>query len=222
MRMYDVPPTQRRDLLSRELGDKQRKSVLALAEKRQLEPALLDGVLAGIDSLCDPTPLPFNWDLSKVICWDPAAQPAVALGDNIVEEPFPYKYEAQEFVLIKPTPGAAESFWLARLQAVGGPNRRGEYEVWWLKPYNAAKPYETTWNPLYREGRQPWLDWQFEEGIQDAVPMVANGKKLSKVYAKIIMSFVTRWAQIEVEANHDVYMDDGPSDDPVGDDLHLN
>ena len=58
--MVDVPPTQRRDILLPGTVDKQKESILQLAEKRHIDPTLLEDVLAGVESLGDDADLPFN------------------------------------------------------------------------------------------------------------------------------------------------------------------
>ncbi len=48
--------------------------------------------------------------------------------------------------------------------------------------------------PMTRRGqnRQPCLDWQFEEGIQDAVVMISGGKKISACQVQENNSIVYR------------------------------
>jgi hypothetical protein len=150
-------------------------------------------VIDGIDLLGSDEPLHFDWDLDGFLNRD-ADAPVQAPAANPVLEDFQYLYSPPQFVLVQPLPDADEDFWIGRLEASGGPGRRGEYELWWMAPFNPNKPYDTTWR-LARSNGQPFLDWQFQEGIQDAVVMIANGGKISAKSKKTIRSFVRRWRQ---------------------------
>jgi hypothetical protein len=195
MEMEEVPPTQRRDILADALVEKQKASILKLAGQRHINPTVLESVLDGIDLLGDEDDLEFDWDLDSFMNRDEDAPVVVAEDeDNQLLGDFAYKYDPGQYVLIQPLPGAEAEFWLGRLEAAGGPDRRGEYEVWWMSAFNDSRPYDTTWN-LERHNGQPFLDWQFEEGVQDAVVMISNGKKISARSKKTIRSFVARWQQ---------------------------
>ena len=191
--MVDVPPCQRRPILDDDQVKKQKKSITALALKRRINPDLITGVLAGVDSLGDEADLPFNWDLSRLLNYDVADAHEMADDDEKAvdaNDKFAYKYALDTIVLIRPRV-LGDSFWLGKVVNLGGePDHVGEYEVWWME---SATEFGT-WK-MSRANRKPLMDWQPEESIQDSVVMVSNEKKLHKKSMKLIRDYMERWKQ---------------------------
>jgi hypothetical protein len=202
--MDDVPPTQRRDLLSAQLVENQKASISAVGIQRLIDPDLLVGVLAGVDSLGDPTDLEFNWDLSRCMSWDPDADGAPmqeVKDEDIVLGPFPYQYPVGECVLFKPTVGAEDAFWVGLIMSLGldAEGRRGEVEICWL---SARKDYGT-YNKRLDAQKRPMMDWQYDEAIQDNLLMVSHGRKISARSVTAISHWIERWAQDDIVDGND-------------------
>jgi hypothetical protein len=204
LRMVNVPPTQRRDLLADKLVRNQKESILSLADVRHFDPDELADVLAGVDSLSSEEELPFDWDLSAVLNWDSdraAERLEEAKRANEADIPFDYKYATQTVCLVKPT-DSVDEFWLTLIIALGNSDHRGEYEVWWLTPFNKNKPYTTTYHPL-KVNRVAMVGWEYEESLTDDVGMVAHGKKISVRSQKTIKEWVRRWEQADAGPDAD-------------------
>jgi hypothetical protein len=191
--MSVVPPTQRRLVLEDDVVSKQKESILTLAEKRRINPDLLTGVLAGVDSLGNEDDLPFNWDLSRLLNFDAQAMVDDDMKQAEDEAKFAYKYELDTIILVRPTGADAgeEPFWLAKVVSFGtDAEHMGQYEVWWMQ---ATRRFGT-WR-LSRNNRKPLMDWLLETSIQDCVRMVKGGKKLRKKSVTLIKKFMERWKQ---------------------------
>jgi hypothetical protein len=120
---------------------------------------------------------------------------------NEAEIPFDYKYATQTVCLVKPS-DSVDEFWLTLIIALGNSDHRGEYEVWWLTPFNKNKPYTTTYHPL-KVNRVAMVGWEYEESLTDDVGMVAHGKKISVRSQKTIKEWVRRWEQADAGPDAD-------------------
>jgi hypothetical protein len=128
--------------------------------------------MAGLDSLGDEAELPFDWDLSRLLNFDPAGAPAVMDdGDDGKQElqdgadEFAYQYKLDTVVFLRPMNNAALSFWLGKVVRLGEGDHLGEYELWWFK---SKRPFGV-YHPWYTTKRKPMVDWQLESSIQDSV-----------------------------------------------------
>jgi hypothetical protein len=208
--MVDVPPTQRRPLLTDELVTKQKASILALAERRRISPDLLTGVLAGVDSLGEDADLPFTWDLSRLLNYNADAVNDMVDDDEKVDgnEMFAYKHELDTIVLIRPTGLNDEPFWLGKLVNLGAaPDHIGQYEVWWM----CSTTLFGTWTMCFNN-RKPLVDWQPESSIQDTVRMVKKGKKINKKSVRLIKNYMKRWQQEVDEVDGDLEPESIPAE----------
>jgi hypothetical protein len=213
-RMEDVPVTQRRELLIPEVVKKQKASILKLAEQRHIDSDLLDGVMAGVDSLCDEDDLPFNWDLSRLLNWDADAHDVMLDNDEKevgADEDYAYEYELDTIVIMKPVAGDPLPFYLGKIVNLGEGDRAGEYEVWWMESKNVYGTY----NLAVDHRKKPMVDWQFEESVQDSVVMVAGGKKLDRKSIRLIKSWMQRWKQEDEEEDVGLEPESLPSDEEM-------
>jgi hypothetical protein len=196
-RMTDVPVTQRRTILTPEVVETQKESILTLASKRYIDPDYLDGVLAGVDSLGDDDDLPFNWDLSRLLNWEEnigdGVEP-VEEKDGAGDEMYDYPYGLATIVLMKPPPDDLLPFWLGKVVALGEGDRLGEYQIWWM----VSKKIYGTYHRSYIRKR-PNLDWVFAESVQDDLTMKTKGKKLDAKSRKLVQKWLERWKQEEEE-----------------------
>jgi hypothetical protein len=207
--MRNVPATQRRDFVTTRMMNKHKKSITKLMAARQVSLDLVDTVMEGVDTLGDETPLPFAWDLSRVINWRPE-NANMENDEKQNEQPFAYVYELNDVVLMRPLPGSEASFWIGRIAGLGDGVRSGEYQVWWL---SARRPFGT-YSPSYDHRNEPVLEWQFQESIQDDVVMIAAGKKLSAASVTSIKHWMDRWTQ---EAADNMNEDENPDSDSASD-----
>jgi hypothetical protein len=205
-RMEEVPATQRRDLIADAAIVKQKKSIVKLAQKRHVDLDLLDGVMAGIDSLCDADDLPFNWDLSRLLNWDEDEV------DELEEEKVPvvedevyvYNYELDTIVITKPPAGDELEFWVGKVVNLGEGDREGEYEIWWMTSSRVFGTYRLAKNA----SRKPMKDWVWAESVQDEITMKSKGKKIDKRSTKLIQSWIERWDQDDKAESDDLEPDE--------------
>jgi hypothetical protein len=203
--MRNVPATQRRDLVTTRMMNKHKKSITKLMAARRVDLDVVDSVMAGVDTLGDEAPLPFAWDLSRVINFRPENADMKDDGKQ-EEESFDYVYELNDVVLLRPLPGSETSFWIGRIAGLGDGVRSGEYQVWWL---SARRPFGT-YSPSVDHKNEPVLEWQFQESIQDTVVMISQGRKLSAASVTAINHWIDRWAQ---EAADNMNEDENPDSD---------
>jgi hypothetical protein len=210
-RMEDVPVTQRRELVLDAVLEKQKKSIAKLAEKRHIDLEMLDGVMAGVDSLGDPDDLPFNWDLSRLLNWDVngADEMVEEKVPNVEEEEYVYDYELDTIVLLKAEPGELQPFWLGKVVNLGEGDREGEYEIWWMTSTTAWGTYKLAKNAR----RKPLVDWVWAASVQDEITMKAKGTKIDSRSAKEIRSWILRWEQDKNAESDDLEPDEAFSSD---------
>jgi hypothetical protein len=216
-RMQDVPPTQRRDLLSDELIEKQRKSILRLARKRHIPVELIADVIEGMESVGDPDDLEFDWDLSQLLNYEapldlPDGDEDMADGADPAHQ---YEYELDQVLLLKPPPGGANDFWLAKVVGLGVGNNEGQYQVYWM---HAAKDYGLYSHTTDSQGN-PCLDWVWEEAVQDNVLMRSHGRRLTARAVLTIQNFVMRWHQGDHPELDEFGLDPDASENEVMDQL---
>ena len=172
--------------------------------------------MAGVDSLCDEADLPFNWDLSRLFNFDPDAAPVVVIDADEEKQDggpdaFVYDYELNDVVFLRP-PGQEDlPFWLGKVVSLGEGEHLGFYELWW---YTSKKVFGT-YHPWVDVRKKPLVDWQLQSSIQDSVKMVSGGKKISKLSAKFIRSFIQRWKQEGVADGLNLEPEVAPEDQPM-------
>jgi hypothetical protein len=216
-RMEDVPPTQRRDLLSEKNVETQVLSIEKLAEKRRVDPALIADVITGVESLGDEDDLPFDWTLSRLLNWSapiPGALGNAELEDDAADE-HSYEYPVDTICLVRPNGDGPRKFWLCKLVGLGEGARLGEYEVQYYQKQGSLEENFGRFKLINL--RVNPLTWLFETDLQDPVVMVSNGERLSERSKTRVLHWIDRWAQdaADPEDNEMLELDDQPPDDQV-------
>ena len=215
--MVDVPPAQRRDLVSKALCEKQKESIRNLCRDRRRDVADVEDVLGGIDSLGDDADLPFAWDLESLLDSGGVRDPLPGVEDDELEakEEAPHEYEYIEgnMVLVFPDESSGELFWIAEVVSQGSvaANRNGEYEVWWYA--TSGDPYTGRYHKKYYH-KSPAVDWVYAEAVQHAVKLT-TGNTIFARSQKAIKGFVERWKQADNDPD-EFDEDDLPVEEPDG------
>ena len=201
LQMIDVPPTQRRELMCDDELQKMKKSIQELAEARRMNVDKLTGVLTGVDSLADPTDLPFAWDLTACLNWKVDEHVRI----DVVEEEARtvYLYDIDDILLFQSHAQSICQFWLGQIVSLGVGDHDGEYEVWWMQAFQDRQwgTYRLGYEERSSNTRKskvsqiPLVGWQWESSVQDRVLMINDGKNLSAASKTLIVNYVERWSQ---------------------------
>jgi hypothetical protein len=100
-----------------------------------------------------------------------------------------YEYDISTNVMIKPTEGSGEQFWLGTVVAHGPGGGLGDYEIWWLKKKITKK--HVRYLPEYLM-RHPRKDVVTANAIQCSVGLTTSGR-IKKISQRRIQQFVNRW-----------------------------
>ena len=100
-----------------------------------------------------------------------------------------YDYDISSNVMIKPSEGSGEEFWLGTVVAHGPDGCVGDYEIWWLK--KKVTKSQVRYLPEYLS-KHPRKDVVTAYALQCSVELTTSGriKKMSKTR---IQQFVDRW-----------------------------